>query len=166
MSKYTTGEVARRCGVTVRTVQYYDEKGLLPPAFTTEGGRRVYTDEDAAKFIKDKGYSRIYNSFNTGAWLTFYDVKVHIDNRIDPYLAEFSGEDHIRGKMQIADLEDMDEFANEYHPDAVLLELDPDYASYLIEDFEGSGRYTLVYDNTVTSTYDDTTLRWLVFECN
>ncbi|MBR2295126.1 MAG: hypothetical protein IJ869_05130 [Clostridiales bacterium] len=122
-------------------------------------------DEDAAKFIKDKGYSRIYNSFNTGAWLTFYDVKVHIDNRIDPYLAEFSGEDHIRGKMQIADLDDMDEFVEEYHPDAVLIELDPDYASYLIEDYEGSGRYKLVYDNTLTSTYDpDITIRWLVFE--
>ena len=49
---YSTGELARACGVTVRTVQYYDEKGLLPPAELTQGGRRVYTEADAAKLRK------------------------------------------------------------------------------------------------------------------
>ena len=57
---YSTGELAAECGVSVRTVQYYDEKGLLPPAELTEGGRRVYTDADAAKlrrilFLKSIG---------------------------------------------------------------------------------------------------------------
>jgi DNA-binding transcriptional MerR regulator/DNA-directed RNA polymerase subunit RPC12/RpoP len=46
---YTTGELAEACGVTVRTVQYYDEKGLLPPAALSEGGRRIYIDDDAEK---------------------------------------------------------------------------------------------------------------------
>lgn len=41
---YTTGEVASACGVTVRTVQYYDEKGLLHPTERSEGGRRLYDD--------------------------------------------------------------------------------------------------------------------------
>jgi len=49
---YSTGELAAACGVSVRTVQYYDEKGLMPPAQITEGGRRVYTEEDAAKLRK------------------------------------------------------------------------------------------------------------------
>lgn len=49
---YSTGELAHACGVTVRTVQYYDEKGLLPPSDLTEGGRRVYTEADAAKLRK------------------------------------------------------------------------------------------------------------------
>lgn len=49
---YSTGELAQACGVTVRTVQYYDEKGLLPPSDLTEGGRRVYTEADAAKLRK------------------------------------------------------------------------------------------------------------------
>ena len=49
---YSTGELAALCGVTVRTVQYYDEKGLLPPSELTEGGRRVYTEADAAKLRK------------------------------------------------------------------------------------------------------------------
>ena len=49
MSKYTTGELAKRCHVSVRTVQFYDTKGLLPPTALTDGGRRLYNDEDADK---------------------------------------------------------------------------------------------------------------------
>jgi len=50
MSKYTTGEMAKLCNVSVRTVQYYDTKGLLPPTELSEGGRRLYSDEDLLKF--------------------------------------------------------------------------------------------------------------------
>ncbi len=39
------GEVARRAGVTTRTLRYYQEVGLLSPS-TTPGGTRVYSDED------------------------------------------------------------------------------------------------------------------------
>ena len=49
MSKYTTGELAKLCNVSVRTVQFYDTKGLLPPTELTEGGRRLYTDNDLDK---------------------------------------------------------------------------------------------------------------------
>ena len=46
---YSTGELAQACGVTVRTVQYYDEKSLLSPSAHTEGGRRLYSESDAAR---------------------------------------------------------------------------------------------------------------------
>ncbi len=46
MSKYTTGELAKLCGVTVRTVQYYDTRGILIPSELSEGGRRLYSEED------------------------------------------------------------------------------------------------------------------------
>ena len=46
MSKYTTGEMARLCGVTVRTVQYYDTRGILIPSELSEGGRRLYSEDD------------------------------------------------------------------------------------------------------------------------
>lgn len=42
---YSTGEIADLCGVTVRTVQYYDREGLLKPDGYSEGGRRLYGDE-------------------------------------------------------------------------------------------------------------------------
>ena len=57
---YTTGEVAKLCGVSVRTVQYYDTRGILIPSSLTEGGRRLYTDEDVKRmrvicFLRDLG---------------------------------------------------------------------------------------------------------------
>lgn len=49
MSKYTTGEMSKLCNVSVRTVQFYDTKGLLHPSELTDGGRRLYTDDDLTK---------------------------------------------------------------------------------------------------------------------
>lgn len=42
----TVGEVAKKMGVTVRTLQYYDKEGLLSPSAESKGGRRLYTDKD------------------------------------------------------------------------------------------------------------------------
>ena len=42
----TVGEVAKKMGVTVRTLQYYDKKGLLSPSAESEGGRRLYTNKE------------------------------------------------------------------------------------------------------------------------
>lgn len=60
MSKYTTGEIAKLCGVTVRTVQYYDTRGILTPSELTEGGRRLYSQDDVKRmkiicFLRDLG---------------------------------------------------------------------------------------------------------------
>ena len=49
MSKYTTGEIAKLCGVSVRTVQYYDGRNILVPSQVSEGGRRLYSEEDLQK---------------------------------------------------------------------------------------------------------------------
>ena len=62
MSQYTTGEVAKLCGITVRTVQYYDGRGILTPSALSEGGRRLYSEEDVRKcrvicFLRDIGLS-------------------------------------------------------------------------------------------------------------
>ena len=62
MSQYTTGEVAKLCGVTVRTVQYYDTRGILPPSQLSEGGRRLYSEQDLQRmkficFLRELGLS-------------------------------------------------------------------------------------------------------------
>ena len=48
----TSGEVAKKMGVTVRTMQYYDKEGLLSPSSESEGGRRLYTDKDVIKLYQ------------------------------------------------------------------------------------------------------------------
>jgi DNA-binding transcriptional MerR regulator len=40
------GQLARRLGLNVRTVRYYEAIGLLPTPARSEGGYRLYTDED------------------------------------------------------------------------------------------------------------------------
>ncbi len=62
MSKYTTGEIAKLCDVTVRTVQYYDTRGILVPSELSEGGRRLYSESDVRKmriicFLRELGLS-------------------------------------------------------------------------------------------------------------
>lgn len=42
----TVGEVAKKMGTTVRTLQYYDKEGLFSPSAESEGGRRLYTNKD------------------------------------------------------------------------------------------------------------------------
>ena len=42
----TVGDIAKKMGVTARTLQYYDRKGLFSPSAESEGGRRLYTDRD------------------------------------------------------------------------------------------------------------------------
>ncbi|MBE5952808.1 MAG: MerR family transcriptional regulator [Lachnospiraceae bacterium] len=46
MSLYTTGEAAKICNVTVRTIQYYDKEGIIHPSEISVGGRRLYSEED------------------------------------------------------------------------------------------------------------------------
>lgn len=42
----TVGELAQRVGVTVRTIQYYDQAGLLSPSAKGPQNQRLYTEED------------------------------------------------------------------------------------------------------------------------
>ncbi|WP_281168101.1 MerR family transcriptional regulator [Siminovitchia fordii] len=40
------GLFAKRSNVSISTLHYYDDIGLLPPSTTTDGGHRLYTEED------------------------------------------------------------------------------------------------------------------------
>lgn len=49
------GEVAERVGLSLRTIRYYEEVGLINPSARTQGGFRLYADADATRLqlIKD-----------------------------------------------------------------------------------------------------------------
>lgn len=49
MDRYRIGELARMGGVSIKTVRYYSDLGLLPPAEVTETGHRLYTDQDRGR---------------------------------------------------------------------------------------------------------------------
>ena len=51
----TIGELAEKCGINVRTIKFWEEKGLISPHKRTEGGFRLYRPSEAVRlsFIKD-----------------------------------------------------------------------------------------------------------------
>ncbi|WP_433212656.1 MerR family transcriptional regulator [Dactylosporangium sp. CS-047395] len=46
------GELARATGLTVRTLHYYDEIGLLSPGQRSSGGHRLYNGEDIQRLYR------------------------------------------------------------------------------------------------------------------
>lgn len=46
LSRWTTGQVAKQRNVSVRTLRYYDQIGLLTPSYKEDNGRRYYSEED------------------------------------------------------------------------------------------------------------------------
>ena len=49
------GEVAERIGLSLRTIRYYEEVGLIAPSARSQGGFRLYTERDAGRLqlVKD-----------------------------------------------------------------------------------------------------------------
>lgn len=46
------GEVARRCGLTIRTLRHYDELGILVPSGRTAGDYRLYSPADLRRLLE------------------------------------------------------------------------------------------------------------------
>ena len=56
------GELADRTGLSLRTIRHYDDVGLLPATARTDGGFRVYSEDDferlmVIKQMKPLGFS-------------------------------------------------------------------------------------------------------------
>ena len=43
------GDLAKRAGTTMRTIRYYEERGLIEPARRSKGGFRLYHEEELRK---------------------------------------------------------------------------------------------------------------------
>jgi DNA-binding transcriptional MerR regulator len=43
------GQVAERTGLSLRTIRFYEEEGLVVPTTRTDGGFRLYSDDDVAR---------------------------------------------------------------------------------------------------------------------
>jgi DNA-binding transcriptional MerR regulator len=53
------GELARRTGLSVRTLHYYDEIGLLSPSRRTDAGHRLYTAGDVVRLQQIKSLQHL-----------------------------------------------------------------------------------------------------------
>jgi DNA-binding transcriptional MerR regulator len=68
---YSTSQIARRLGITVYTLHYYDKEGLLPFVDRDQNGARVFKDSDF------KWLDTIMTLKNTGMILK--DIKQYIE---------------------------------------------------------------------------------------
>ena len=55
----TVSEIAKEAGVSVRTVQYYDNSGLLKPSAYTESGNRLYTSKELVSLYQIKSLKQL-----------------------------------------------------------------------------------------------------------
>ena len=60
--RMTVHEVADLTGITIRTLHYYDEIGLLEPTMVTDSKYRLYTDDDLSRlqeilFFREVGFA-------------------------------------------------------------------------------------------------------------
>jgi DNA-binding transcriptional MerR regulator len=49
LQRMQIGEVSEQTGLSLRTIRYYEEMGLVTPSSRTSGGFRLYTDTDVAR---------------------------------------------------------------------------------------------------------------------
>lgn len=65
-------EVASRTGLTKRTIRYYEEIGLLHPPTRTEGGYRLFTEDDVQRLDRIKRLRELMN-------FSLAEIKEHVE---------------------------------------------------------------------------------------
>jgi DNA-binding transcriptional MerR regulator len=79
------GELARRTGLTVRTLHHYDEMGLLKPSLHSEAGYRLYTRDDVARLqqvlsLRQLGFAleEIRDCFDRPGFAPLEVIRLHL----------------------------------------------------------------------------------------
>lgn len=82
---FQIGEVAESVGLSLRSIRYYEEIGLVTPSGRTEGGFRLYTDSDVERLRLVKALKPIGMSLETiGELLAAADDLVTAGHGADP----------------------------------------------------------------------------------
>ncbi|MBB4736129.1 DNA-binding transcriptional MerR regulator [Micrococcus cohnii] len=69
------GEVAERSGLSSRTLRHYEQIGLLVPSERTDGGFRVYSDEDMRRLMTIRRMKALsYSTAEMGRLLELLDI--------------------------------------------------------------------------------------------
>src|SRR6516225_4310328 len=79
------GELARRTGLTIRTLHHYDEIGLLKPSLHTAAGHRLYTAADVARLqqvlsLRQLGFSleQVRDCLDRPGFLPLEVIRLHV----------------------------------------------------------------------------------------
>lgn len=113
MRTWRIGELARRTGLTVRTLHHYDEIGLLAPSYRTRAGHRQYTADDVARLQMIVSLRQLGLSLREiGGWLSRPDtsprsvIELHLARlrqQIDEQQALYRRLEAIAGRLRTAE---------------------------------------------------------------
>src|SRR3954452_14872931 len=85
LDAWKVGELARRTGLTIRTLHHYDEIGLLKPTLHTESGHRLYTSRDVARLqqvlsLRQLGFSleEVHDCLDRPGFSPLEVIRLHI----------------------------------------------------------------------------------------
>jgi predicted site-specific integrase-resolvase len=70
---YTIGKFSKKIGKTIQTLRNWDKKGVLKPAYVTQGKHRVYSEEQLCEMLQREmpekrinvGYARVSSKHQT-----------------------------------------------------------------------------------------------------
>lgn len=79
------GELARRTGLTIRTLHHYDEIGLLKPSLHSDAGYRLYTAADVARLqqvlsLRQLGFSlsEVHDCLDRPDFVPLAIIRLHL----------------------------------------------------------------------------------------
>jgi len=119
------GEVADRVGLSLRTVRYYEEQGLVVPEARTEGGFRLYTERQIDRLFLVKKMKPL--GFSLDEMRTMFDARERLEDRESPAgartaarktIATFADQVDERTAKMRRILEQSEQFARELRDDA------------------------------------------------
>jgi DNA-binding transcriptional MerR regulator len=96
------GEVADRVGLSLRTVRYFEELGLVTPSARTGGGFRLYSEDDVQRLLVVKGMKPLGLSLEE-----IREILDLLDRTVDPASVDPSDLGELVGRLEeYADLAD------------------------------------------------------------
>ncbi|SFJ22113.1 DNA-binding transcriptional regulator, MerR family [Paenibacillus sp. UNC496MF] len=95
METFKIDEVAKACGLTKRTIRYYEELGLIPPPERSEGGIRLYARKHIER-LKQLINARDVLGFSLQELLEFVAVHENLDERKQTYRKTEEREEKLR----------------------------------------------------------------------
>jgi DNA-binding transcriptional MerR regulator len=131
------GELARRTGLTVRTLHHWDEIGLVRPSLRTEAGHRLYSAGDVARLqqvvsLRQLGFSldEIRNCLERSGFSPLEVIRLHaarlreqihqerqLCERLDALAAQFESAGEISAEEFLQTIEVMTMIEKYYTPE-------------------------------------------------
>ena len=96
MQTMTRGEIARRTGVNIETVRYYEQRGLIPRPSRSASGYRTYTEDYVERILFIKRAQEL--------GFTLQEIVELLSLRVDPEMDR--GEVKQRAEAKLADIEE------------------------------------------------------------